>query len=54
MKEELLRLKSKPFRSIVVGGSTSPVVLQNNDFNKLTEMLPRFLEEANKNPISRE
>jgi multidrug efflux pump len=33
------------------GGQPVQFVLQNNDFNKLTEMLPRFLEEANKNSI---
>jgi multidrug efflux pump len=33
------------------GGQPVQFVLQNNDFNKLTEMLPRFLEEANKNPV---
>jgi multidrug efflux pump len=33
------------------GGQPVQFVLQNNNFEKLTEMLPRFLEEANKNPI---
>ncbi len=32
------------------GGQPVQFVLQNNDFNKLTQILPRFLEEANKNP----
>ncbi len=26
-------------------------VLQNNDFNKIREKLPKFLEEASKNPV---
>src|SRR3989337_3714413 len=26
-------------------------VIQNNDFNKITSVLPKFLEEANKNPV---
>jgi multidrug efflux pump len=33
------------------GGQPVQFVLQNNDFNKLAEILPRFLEEANKNPV---
>ncbi|HEY0057962.1 MAG TPA: efflux RND transporter permease subunit [Flavisolibacter sp.] len=33
------------------GGQPVQFVIQNNDFNKLTEMLPRFLEEASKNPV---
>ena len=33
------------------GGQPVQFVLQNNDFNKLTAMLPKFLEEANKNPV---
>jgi multidrug efflux pump len=33
------------------GGQPVQFVIQNNDFNKLTQILPRFLEEANKNPV---
>jgi multidrug efflux pump len=33
------------------GGQPIQFVLQNNDFNKLREKLPKFLELANKNPI---
>jgi multidrug efflux pump len=33
------------------GGQPVQFVIQNNDFAKLTEMLPRFIEEANKNPV---
>ena len=33
------------------GGQPVQFVIQNNDFNKLTQVLPRFLEEVNKNPI---
>ncbi len=33
------------------GGQPIQFVIQNNDFSKLTEMLPRFLEEANKHPM---
>lgn len=33
------------------GGLPVQFVLQNNDFNKLQTMLPKFLEEANKNPV---
>ncbi|MDB5251914.1 MAG: acriflavin resistance protein [Flaviaesturariibacter sp.] len=33
------------------GGQPVQFVIQNNDFAKLTEILPRFLEEANKNPV---
>ncbi len=33
------------------GGQPIQFVIQNNDFSKLTEMLPRFLEEANKHPV---
>jgi multidrug efflux pump len=33
------------------GGQPVQFVIQNNDFNKLTQVLPRFLEEANKNPV---
>jgi multidrug efflux pump len=33
------------------GGQPVQFVIQNNDFDKLTEVLPRFLEEANKNPV---
>jgi multidrug efflux pump len=33
------------------GGQPVQFVIQNNDFSKLTEILPRFLEEANKNPV---
>ena len=32
------------------GGQPVQFVLQNNNFNKLTEFLPRFLEEAQKHP----
>ncbi len=32
------------------GGLPVQFVIQNNDFEKLKEVLPRFLEEANKNP----
>jgi multidrug efflux pump len=33
------------------GGLPVQFVLQNNDFAKLQEVLPKFLEEANKNPV---
>jgi multidrug efflux pump len=33
------------------GGQPVQFVIQNNDFDKLTQVLPRFLEEANKNPV---
>lgn len=33
------------------GGQPVQFVIQNNDFNKLTEVLPRFLEEANKSTV---
>ncbi|MBN8789968.1 MAG: efflux RND transporter permease subunit, partial [Terrimonas sp.] len=33
------------------GGLPVQFVIQNNNFDKLTEMLPKFLEEANKNPV---
>ncbi len=33
------------------GGQPVQFVIQNNDFNKLTAILPKFLEEANKNPV---
>lgn len=33
------------------GGQPVQFVIQNNDFNKLAQVLPRFLEEAQKNPI---
>ncbi len=33
------------------GGQPIQFVIQNNDFGKLTEMLPRFLEEASKHPV---
>jgi multidrug efflux pump len=33
------------------GGLPVQFVLQNNDFSKITEVLPKFLEEANKNPV---
>ncbi len=33
------------------GGQPVQFVIQNNDFNKLTQMLPRFLEEASRNPV---
>ncbi|MEP6616852.1 MAG: efflux RND transporter permease subunit [Ginsengibacter sp.] len=33
------------------GGQPVQFVIQNNDFNKLTQVLPKFLDEANKNPI---
>lgn len=33
------------------GGQAVQFVLQNNDFDKLSEVLPRFLEEANKSDI---
>ncbi|MCC6288076.1 MAG: efflux RND transporter permease subunit [Chitinophagaceae bacterium] len=32
------------------GGLPVQFVIQNNNFDKLTDMLPKFLEEANKNP----
>ncbi|HZF64331.1 MAG TPA: efflux RND transporter permease subunit [Chitinophagaceae bacterium] len=32
------------------GGQPVQFVLQNNDFDKLTQVLPRFIEEASKNP----
>ena len=33
------------------GGQPVQFVIQNNNFDKLTQVLPRFLEEANKNPV---
>ena len=33
------------------GGQPVQFVIQNNDFSKLTEVLPRFLEEANRSPV---
>lgn len=33
------------------GGLPVQFVIQSNDFNKISEALPRFLEEANKNPV---
>ena len=33
------------------GGQPVQFVIQNNRFEKLAEVLPRFLEEANKNPV---
>lgn len=33
------------------GGQPVQFVIQNNDFNKLTAILPKFLDEVNKNPI---
>lgn len=33
------------------GGQPVQFVIQNNDFAKLTEVLPRFLEEASKSPV---
>lgn len=33
------------------GGQPVQFVIQNNDFNKLSEFLPRFLDEANQNPV---
>jgi multidrug efflux pump len=33
------------------GGQPVSFVLQNNNFNKLTEILPKFLEEANKSKV---
>jgi multidrug efflux pump len=33
------------------GGLPVQFVIQNNDFNKLTAILPKFLEEANKHPV---
>lgn len=33
------------------GGQPVSFVLQNNNFNKLTEVLPKFLEEANKSSV---
>ncbi len=33
------------------GGQPVQFVIQNNDFNKLIQILPRFLEEANRNPV---
>ncbi|RPD46680.1 efflux RND transporter permease subunit [Paracnuella aquatica] len=33
------------------GGQPVQFVIQNNDFNKLAQVLPRFLDEAQKNPI---
>jgi multidrug efflux pump len=33
------------------GGQPVQFVIQNNDFNKLTQVLPRFLEEAGKSPV---
>jgi multidrug efflux pump len=33
------------------GGLPVQFVIQNNDFNKIAQVLPKFLEEANRNPI---
>lgn len=33
------------------GGQPVQFVIQNNDFEKIAEVLPRFLEEANKSPV---
>jgi multidrug efflux pump len=33
------------------GGLPVQFVIQNNDFNKISQVLPKFLEEANKNPV---
>ena len=33
------------------GGLPVQFVIQNNNFDKLTEMLPKFLEEANNSPV---
>src|SRR5215218_1993275 len=33
------------------GGQPVQFVIQNNDFDKLVQVLPKFLEEANKNPV---
>ena len=33
------------------GGQPVQFVIQNNNFEKLVQVLPRFLEEANKNPV---
>ncbi len=33
------------------GGQPVSFVIQNNNFNKLTEILPKFLEEANKSTV---
>ncbi len=33
------------------GGQPVQFVIQNNNFDKLTAILPKFLEEANKNPV---
>ncbi len=33
------------------GGQAIQFVIQNNDFSKLTAILPKFIEEANKNPV---
>lgn len=33
------------------GGQPVQFVIQNNDFDKLTQVLPQFLEEANHNPV---
>lgn len=33
------------------GGLPVQFVIQNNDFNKITNILPEFLEEANKSPV---
>ena len=33
------------------GGLPVQFVVQNNDFNKLTAILPKFMEEANKHPV---
>src|SRR5688500_6929490 len=33
------------------GGQPVQFVIQNNNFNKLTQVLPKFLEEANKSPV---
>lgn len=33
------------------GGQPVQFVIQNNDFNKLVQILPRFIEEANRSPV---
>lgn len=33
------------------GGLPVQFVIQNNDFSKISQVLPKFLEEANKNPV---
>ncbi|WP_205509775.1 efflux RND transporter permease subunit [Longitalea arenae] len=33
------------------GGLPVQFVIQNNDFNKIAEVLPKFMEEANKSPV---